>query len=292
MSDAYPNQSLKPADLYYLKDNVAVEADDLLVLTGSLVNGLLEVDKMSATYTNDKVVGATPLAMAADYPDRHITITVKGPVTIKAAKAITGGQNIMGFTGAAITELFDGDATALQTLYVGNVPIGTVTSFTEDPSGTPTVLTRVTTKTPSADQYYLDDDTGELIIGGTSVSGTDNYELIYTINGGRIEPHIEWVEETLTVSTNVGTLTHIPEEIEYVEATAGSVTGNCGIITAGTVATKEVKVDRAAKTLTFFATDAVTECKVRYKTAYKKCGFALGSAAIGELCKVYLHGGL
>lgn len=74
-----------------------------------------------------------------------------------------------------------------------------------------------------------------------------------------------WIEETLTVTTNVATLTYVPVQIEYVEAkTASSVTGGINLITSGTVATKEAKLARSAKTLTFYATDAVTVCIVRY----------------------------
>ena len=80
------------------------------------------------------------------------------------------------------TELFDGDGSAQQVVNLTHrLPVISVASFTEDPGGTPTILTRVaTTETPVQDEYSLDDMTGEIIIGGTSVSGTDNYELIFT----------------------------------------------------------------------------------------------------------------
>lgn len=71
--------------------------------------------------------------------------------------------------------------------------------------------------------------------------------------------------ETVTVTTHVGTLTNTPIEIEYVEATAGTATGNKGLIVDGTAAEGEVKVSYSAKTLTFSTTDAVTQAKVRYK---------------------------
>lgn len=71
-------------------------------------------------------------------------------------------------------------------------------------------------------------------------------------------------KETLTVTANVATLTKAVDGVALVEATAGSVTGSCGVILNGTVATKEVKLDRTAKTLTFYATDAVTQCYVEY----------------------------
>lgn len=70
--------------------------------------------------------------------------------------------------------------------------------------------------------------------------------------------------ETLTVESNVATLTYPIGNLRLVEATAGNVTGGCNVILNGTVATKEVKLDRTAKTLTFFGTDAVTECYVEY----------------------------
>ena len=71
--------------------------------------------------------------------------------------------------------------------------------------------------------------------------------------------------ETVTVTTHVGTLTNVPVEIEYVEATAGTATGNKGLIVDGTAAEGEVTVSYSAKTLTFSTTDAVTQAKVRYK---------------------------
>jgi len=287
MSEAYSNMTLKIADLYYLKDGVSVKADDLMVLTGNTVNGRLEVDKMGASYTTDKVVGPTLNALDSTYTDRAITIAVKGPVTIKAAKAVVGNQQVMGSAGT-YTETFVGDETAQQEVYVGNVPISTVTSFTEDPTGTPQVFTRVaTTATPIDNQYSLDDDTGKLIIGGTSLA--KDYVLIYSIVDGRIEPHIDMVEETLAVTTNVATLTHLPKFIEYVESLVGATLGHT-IVTDKTPATGEVAVDIAAGTLTFAAGDSVSSCIVRYKTAYKSCGIALQTKAAGEMCKIYFEG--
>ena len=70
--------------------------------------------------------------------------------------------------------------------------------------------------------------------------------------------------ETLTVESNVATLTYPIGDLRLVEATAGNVTGACKPIINGTVATKEAKLNRTAKTLTFFGTDAVTECYVEY----------------------------
>ena len=288
MSEAYPNRTVYIADKFYLKDGVSVKKDDVLAKTGSTVNGRIEVDKMSASYKQDDVIGVTPNKMDADYPDRAITVAVKGPIYVKLAKAVTINQSLQGSTGV-ITEYFSGDGTAQQTVYLGAVPISTVTSVIEDPTGTPTVLTRVTT-TPSTDEYYLNDETGELIIGGTSVSGTDNYQVIYSIDSGRLEPSTEWQEETITVTTNVGTLSYEPEFIEYVEGT-GTSGGNKGIITSGTVAAGEVKLDRSAKTLTFFATDAITSAIVRYKAKHiKPCARALESKNAGEICKVYFEG--
>jgi len=72
------------------------------------------------------------------------------------------------------------------------------------------------------------------------------------------------VKETLTVTSHVATMTNPIGALLFVEATVGSVTGPCGIRLSGTVATKQVKFDRTAKTLTFYASDAVTQCYVEY----------------------------
>lgn len=68
-----------------------------------------------------------------------------------------------------------------------------------------------------------------------------------------------------TVVTNVGYLSYLPIDIEYVEATAGGTPGPKSLITVGTVGEYQVKLVRASKTLTFHANDGVTGVSVRYK---------------------------
>lgn len=73
------------------------------------------------------------------------------------------------------------------------------------------------------------------------------------------------IEETLNVVTNVATLTYVPIMIEYIEAVAGSATGGVKLLTTNSpIATLNAKLVRASKTLTFWGTDGVTSCKVRY----------------------------
>jgi len=286
--EAYPNRTTFIADKYYLKNGVAVKTMDVMALTGNTVNGRLEVDKMSGSYTKDKVVGVTPNSLDAAYIDRAITIGVKGPMVVKLAKAVVANQALQGSSGT-ITETFSGDNTAQQAVVVEAVPIATVTSFKED---NPTTLTRITDGTaPSTNEYSLDDTTGALIIGGTSVSGTDNYTLIFTIDSGRLEPFEEFVEEVLTAAANVITLSHEPDFIEFVDRTTGTATGGTTLIIGGTVATGEGLLDRTAKTITFYATDAVLTATIRYKPKnYRHCARALESKAAGEQCNVYFEG--
>ena len=71
--------------------------------------------------------------------------------------------------------------------------------------------------------------------------------------------------EALTVTSNAGTLAHIPASVLSVYATAGTAGGVKKIIpVAQTPATGEVAVDYVAKTLTFFGTDAVSAAEVVY----------------------------
>lgn len=283
--DAYPNGSLKIADLFILKAGVAVKEQDVLVKTGNIVQGRMEVDVMSGSYSNVNVVGLSCNELSAEYPYREITIAVKGAVIAKGAKAITGNQEVQGASNV-LTETFSGDGTAQQQINLGNVPVGAMVSVIE---ATPTTLTRVYT-TPTTGQYYVDLTTGVITIGGTSVSGTGNYTVIYSINSGRLEPFVPYVEETLTAASHVITLSVEPELIEYVEAVTGTVTGAMKIITQGTVATGEAKLNRTAKTITFFATDAVLTAKVRYRTINKACGRAYESKAVGEQFRLDFYG--
>lgn len=71
--------------------------------------------------------------------------------------------------------------------------------------------------------------------------------------------------ETVTVTTNVGTLTNTPLLVESVQISAGTATKACSMLnTTQTVLEGEVFVNHASKTLTFNATDAATAAKVRY----------------------------
>lgn len=73
------------------------------------------------------------------------------------------------------------------------------------------------------------------------------------------------IEETVTVTTNVGVLANRAMAILAISATAGSTTG---LITpqsaTATVVTKGASVATDQKTLTFFGSDAVTAAKVTY----------------------------
>lgn len=91
------------------------------------------------------------------------------------------------------------------------------------------------------------------------------------------------VEETVTVTTNVGTLASRALAILAISATAG---GTTGLITpqSATVAavTKGCQVGVDRKTLTFFATDAVTTAKVTYIKAPAGLETALAALFAGQ----------
>jgi len=71
--------------------------------------------------------------------------------------------------------------------------------------------------------------------------------------------------ETVTVTTNVGTLTNTPLLVESVQISAGTATKACAMLnTTQAVNAGEVFVLHASKTLTFNASDAATAAKVRY----------------------------
>lgn len=283
--EAYANRSLIIGDKFVLKTGIAVAVGDTLVITGSVISNKAEVDKMGSTYTNDKVIGLSHNELAADYPHREIAVLVEGPAYAPVSKDVSANQWLQGASNE-ITELYSGDNTAQQQITLGNVPIDAMVSVIE---ATPTTLTRVYT-TPTTDEYYVDLETGVITIGGTSVSGSNNYEVIYQIDCGRLEPYVGIKTETLTVTTHVATLT---EGIEYpiaIEALAGGTTGGVNVIYDGTVATKEVKVDLTAGTLTFYATDAVTSCKAVYRTTNKACARALEPQTAGEKPAVLFKG--
>jgi hypothetical protein len=95
-----------------------------------------------------------------------------------------------------------------------------------------------------------------------AASGSD--EIINAFITTNIYPFVI-TTETVTVTTHVATLTNTPRQIELVEATAGTSTGNKGLVVDGPAAEGEVLVSYSAKTLTFSTTDAVTQAKVRYE---------------------------
>lgn len=71
--------------------------------------------------------------------------------------------------------------------------------------------------------------------------------------------------ETVTVTTNVGTLTNTPLLVESAQISAGTATKACAMLnTSQAVNAGEVFVNHASKTLTFNASDAATQAKVRY----------------------------
>lgn len=79
------------------------------------------------------------------------------------------------------TAEFTGNAEAQEEFQLNyRLPALTVTTFTQDPGGSPVVLTRVPLGLPAPVQgeYSLNDRTGVIIIGGTSVELI--YELIFT----------------------------------------------------------------------------------------------------------------
>lgn len=89
------------------------------------------------------------------------------------------------------------------------------------------------------------------------------------------------IEESVTVTTNVGVLANRALAILAVSATAGTTTG---LITpqsaTATVVTKGASVAVDQKTITFFATDAVSAAKVTYIPA--PAGLETALAALFE----------
>lgn len=73
------------------------------------------------------------------------------------------------------------------------------------------------------------------------------------------------VKETVTVSSNVGTLACVPGYILSVNVTAGTVTGAFAILPTGLVpTTTQVAVNFLTGVMTFLSTDAVTSVDVMY----------------------------
>ena len=288
--DAYQG-TIKIADLYYLKDGVSVKSGDVAVKTGAQWGVREIVDRMSKDYNPNDVVGVFDNTIAADFTAREITILVHGPANVKVTKDVLANEALMGASNR-LTELFDGDGggAANQQIQVAAMPVDAVISIIEDPTGTPQAYTPVTT-TPIANQYRIDDLEKGLITLGLSVTGTDNYEIIYDIESGALEPLIsDTVEVDIVVTTHIGN-TKYPIDIPFeIDATAGSSTGVKTVIYSGSPSAGEVLVDRDTGTLTFEATDAVTEAKATYKTQNKSCARAIQNQTAGEKPTVFVTG--
>lgn len=73
------------------------------------------------------------------------------------------------------------------------------------------------------------------------------------------------IEESVTVTSNVGTLAQVPAWIGSINASAGSVTGAFNVIPVGTTPiTTQCAVNFATGQLTFLGSDAVTTALVTY----------------------------
>lgn len=85
---------------------------------------------------------------------------------------------------------------------------------------------------------------------------------VYT---GAAQPADLVVEEVVAVSSNTGTLAHVPMYIIAVEVTAGSTTGAFDVIPTGkTPLTTQVAVTFTSGLMTFVSGDAVTSVRVTY----------------------------
>jgi len=286
MVEAYPNMSIKIGDLYVLKEGLSVDIRDVLVKTGNIVNGKEEVDKMSKDYNSVDVIGISMNRLSADYKYREITVLTFGPAIVKVAKEVVANQQLQGSTNR-IYEEFSGDGTEQQQFILSNVPVDTVVLVYEKDGST--TLTEVS-GTPTTNQYSIDKEKGIITIGGTSVSETDNYQITYDVDSGRLEPFNDIVTEELIAVSDVGTTTYDIEEIEYIETISGSNQGSRGIIVEGTPSSTQVKVDYDNNTITFASGDSVSDFKIKYKTKNRACARALESKSAGELCRVLFDG--
>jgi hypothetical protein len=294
MVGGYPNRTFQVADKFALKEGIPVKVGDILVRTGvTKSNGYPEITKWDASlYEQNDIVGVSHTDKDADTIARapKATVNVKGADQVKVTEDVKQGDKLVG-AGKQFTELFDGDGTALQQISIALPPVSSVVSVTEDPSGSPTVLTQVSiNEEPGADEYNIDLTKGLITIGGTSVSGTDNYEVVYNIDEGRARKWVYTDEQTIetgiVVTTDVGNISETPEEVLQVESTTGTTTGIFTIIYAGTPATTQVKVEGGK--LTFAAADAVTEATAVYKNGVKGFAEAMEDKSAGEQCVVYV----
>ncbi len=111
-----------------------------------------------------------------------------------------------------------------------------------------------------------------------SVDAGSSHNHVFT---GTAEAPIIKVEEVVTVTTNVGTLSHVPLYISAVQVTAGGTTGAFSVIPTGeTPLTYQVAVTFTTGVLTFLNTDSVTSAKVTY-IPKRAAGF-LSSVTVDE----------
>jgi len=290
MIDAYVGV-FKVADLYLLEAGKTIEFGDALASTGTYNGDKLIVTPFTSDYDSSDFIGFSDTKITDDYPDSHREISVvwHGPIVVKVGEDVLAGQDLT-IGPDQYTELFDGDGSTLQVLELGPAPITNVVSVTEDPTGTPTVLTEVS-GTPTTNQYSVDLEKSKITIGGTSVTGTDNYEIVYDVEVSRPIPLVKEVSESITFTPDDAPLSHPIDYPLLVNATAGSSTGIKTPIYSGTPGTGEVLVDRANQQLTFNSTDAITAADVVYKTAYKLIAKAIGKATAGNKAVVWAKGG-
>jgi hypothetical protein len=276
---------------YVLREDVEGEKWDLLCASNPKEydsKNRLILDKMSNNTKSNDSVGFLFTPIEADFTlqNRLITVGTKGPLIAKAIEDLDANVPFVG-SGTTIIDTFDGDGggAANQTIYSTNVPIASVTEVAK--SGTP--LTLVTT-TPIADQYRIVDlENGEIELG-LSETGTDNYTLTYEIDEGKIKAYAEEVTETVTVTTNVGTLSGTADLILEVDATGGSG-GLKTIQYSGTPAAGACTVDLSAGTITFAAADAITSADIYYKNGDRPLGKTLQKKEAGNPIEVDFYGG-
>lgn len=136
--------------------------------------------------------------------------------------------------------------------YTGQLPVnGQTTQRMIDYAGT-----------PGAGEFNIDFFSENRGTPTTPSAAGASHNHVFT---GTAEPPALVVEEAVTVTTNVGTLAHVPLYIVAVQATAGSTTGAFSVIPTGeTPLTKQVAVTFTTGAMTFLSTDAVTAAKVTY----------------------------
>ncbi|MCE5336822.1 MAG: hypothetical protein LLG06_19770 [Desulfobacteraceae bacterium] len=117
--------------------------------------------------------------------------------------------------------------------------------------------------TPGAGEFTIDFFNGNNRGTPTTPTGAgDSHNHAFT---GTAQAPMLKCEEAVTVTTNAGTLAHVPLYIIAVQVTAGDVTGAFSVIPTGeTPATKQVAVTFTTGAMAFKATDNVSSVKVTY----------------------------